>query len=241
MKDKLFEHFQKTESNILPEHFDRYYSLIIASNPSESQYVERHHILPKSLFPELRNEKWNIVRLSAKDHFLAHYYLFKMLPDNPQMTHALWGMCNQVSPNHQKEFLDEHKDDLAVIYEEARVAHAEQTRIRQSTDANPMKGKTGRLSPLYGITRPPEVVEKMKKNHWSRWRKPWNHNKARKDAWILACDAYDLWNEHDCGYVRLDTLLGKPTQTFKTIQQHFKKGWNPHKDNEFQEWLTINR
>lgn len=41
-------------------------------------YVERHHIKPKSLFPELRNDPDNLVILSAREHFVAHLLLAKM-------------------------------------------------------------------------------------------------------------------------------------------------------------------
>lgn len=41
-------------------------------------YVERHHIKPKSLFPELRNDPDNLVILSARERFVAHLLLAKM-------------------------------------------------------------------------------------------------------------------------------------------------------------------
>jgi hypothetical protein len=56
-----------------------YYSLINnrISNPhSKEIYTERHHIIPKSLGGD--NSKKNFVRLSAREHFLAHWLLSKM-------------------------------------------------------------------------------------------------------------------------------------------------------------------
>ena len=41
-------------------------------------YVERHHIKPKSLFPELRDDPDNIVMLTAREHFVAHLLLAKI-------------------------------------------------------------------------------------------------------------------------------------------------------------------
>lgn len=40
-------------------------------------YVEKHHILPSSIFPEYKKEAWNIVELSAREHYIAHYILMK--------------------------------------------------------------------------------------------------------------------------------------------------------------------
>lgn len=40
-------------------------------------YVERHHLLPKSIFPEFIKTKENIVCLTAREHFVAHLLLTK--------------------------------------------------------------------------------------------------------------------------------------------------------------------
>lgn len=40
-------------------------------------YCEKHHILPKSMFPEYAKESWNIVTVPARVHFLLHYCLWK--------------------------------------------------------------------------------------------------------------------------------------------------------------------
>jgi hypothetical protein len=50
---------------------------------SELSLKERHHICPKSLFPEYKNlkiYKWNEIILSPKQHFIAHLILTKALP-----------------------------------------------------------------------------------------------------------------------------------------------------------------
>lgn len=46
--------------------------------PSTQQYVERHHIVPKSIDPSKANDKNNIVVLSAREHFIAHALLVKI-------------------------------------------------------------------------------------------------------------------------------------------------------------------
>jgi len=239
MKDKIYSLLTTLGPITDTDAFEAYCELTAKPAPKDC-YTERHHILPKALFPELKNEGWNIVSLTAENHFLAHYYLYLMFPNNPKIVYALWGMCNQIGPQHQRDYLKENHSLLSKIYSEIRKSHAENVRLRQLTN-NPMKGKTGKNSPYYGKKRPPDVVRKMKEKHWSKWRKPWNHNKARKDAWLLANQAYSLWLEHNCGYVKLDSLLNKPDQTFVTIHKHFKKGWNPLKDEEFQAWLADNQ
>jgi len=41
-------------------------------------YYESHHILPKSLFPTYKNEKWNVVLLTIQEHIQAHILLVRM-------------------------------------------------------------------------------------------------------------------------------------------------------------------
>lgn len=58
------------------ECIDNYINII--SHNSNEPAIEKHHILPVSVFPEYKDfndYKWNCVRLSTKDHILAHYYL----------------------------------------------------------------------------------------------------------------------------------------------------------------------
>lgn len=58
----------------------------------EGVYYERHHILPKSLGGN--NSKSNLVKLTAKEHFIAHLLLFKISKgkDKVRMGYALHRM-----------------------------------------------------------------------------------------------------------------------------------------------------
>jgi hypothetical protein len=56
-------------------------------------YYERHHIVPKCLGGT--DDKDNLVLLTAREHFLCHWLLVRIYPDNNKLAYALWGMCNQ--------------------------------------------------------------------------------------------------------------------------------------------------
>lgn len=43
------------------------------------RYTEKHHILPVSIFPEFKDEEWNIIELTYEDHKLCHLWLFKSI------------------------------------------------------------------------------------------------------------------------------------------------------------------
>lgn len=54
-----------------------YYNIVnAAQNRSINGYVEKHHIIPKSLGGS--NKKINIVSLTAREHFICHWLLTKM-------------------------------------------------------------------------------------------------------------------------------------------------------------------
>ncbi len=60
-------------------------------------YYEEHHILPKSCFPKYKKEKWNLVSLTAKEHFVCHMLLRKMMctsNNTGKMITALFYMSN---------------------------------------------------------------------------------------------------------------------------------------------------
>lgn len=56
------------------ESLEQYLSLILEDYDGD-EYSEVHHILPKSMFSEFRNDKSNLVRLKYNDHIEAHRLL----------------------------------------------------------------------------------------------------------------------------------------------------------------------
>lgn len=62
--------------------------------------LEKHHICPKAadMFPQYRNLRthtWNVVKLTSRQHIIAHYMLMKAYPDKSSQRYALWAMNNE--------------------------------------------------------------------------------------------------------------------------------------------------
>jgi len=55
---------------------------------TKSQYLEKHHIVPKSfgMNEDYRSQKWNVIDLSPREHYIAHMLLWKAFGD--QMSKA---------------------------------------------------------------------------------------------------------------------------------------------------------
>jgi hypothetical protein len=67
-------------------------------------YLESHHILPKSMYPEHKDADWNRVLLTAREHFLVHWLLTRMvdLPlDKRSMWYSFWAMTMNRGKRHR--------------------------------------------------------------------------------------------------------------------------------------------
>lgn len=81
----------------------RWYINLIMSRKDTTEihtYHEKHHILPKSIYPEFSDLKQypdNGIDLSAKEHFIAHLLLAKMFfgNDRKKMCYAFLALKNQ--------------------------------------------------------------------------------------------------------------------------------------------------
>jgi hypothetical protein len=60
---------------------------------SKSIYTEKHHILPVCMGGN--NDKTNLTKLTAKEHFICHKILCEIHPTNEKLRYAFWAMCNQ--------------------------------------------------------------------------------------------------------------------------------------------------
>jgi len=80
-----------------------YYSIINRAKSrdlSKEIYTETHHVIPKSLGGD--NTKENLVKLTAREHFICHLLLPRMLTGiaKRNMTFAIWSMLNR---DHSKQ------------------------------------------------------------------------------------------------------------------------------------------
>jgi len=79
----------------LPNKYTSLYDEIIQQSKNRSKisgYTEKHHIIPRSLGGN--NKKENIAVLTAREHFVCHWLLTKMVDGEllPKMQKALWRM-----------------------------------------------------------------------------------------------------------------------------------------------------
>lgn len=95
-------------------------------------YVEKHHITPRCLGGSDSID--NLVLLPLRAHYLAHYILTKMYPDNNKLYHAFAAMSMK-NANHQRHFTSKQYEKM----------------------------KKARSSALTGVPRPEHVKQKLRK------------------------------------------------------------------------------
>jgi hypothetical protein len=82
--------------------YEKIYNQIIerAKNRTLEGYCEKHHIIPKCM--NGTNNMDNIVKLTAREHFLTHWLLHEMYPNNTDLRYSFWSMCR--SSDNQKRY-----------------------------------------------------------------------------------------------------------------------------------------
>lgn len=104
--DVLYNH-KKIKSKRL---VDRYLGFISSRGSAQHSFVEMHHIVPKAVdfhpeFKSFKDHPWNCVKLSPREHFIAHWMLAKAFPGSSQ-TRAFYYMCNKVGNKRSRTYAD---------------------------------------------------------------------------------------------------------------------------------------
>jgi hypothetical protein len=135
-------------------------------------YSEKHHIIPRTLGG--KNDKSNIVVLTAREHFVCHLLLTKMLTDDNKhkMVYALHMLSNASNKLHQRY------TPSSKLYEYERKAFAE-THSQRMKQNHPLLNPLNKINHQLGINKRgptsvkgrkhrPESIEKMKNKQWSK-------------------------------------------------------------------------
>jgi hypothetical protein len=123
----------------LQNKYTRIYNNIIERAKSRiiSGYAETHHIIPKSIGGT--NDTSNLVRLTAREHYICHRLLPKMLTGNDQykMLTAVWFMSKD---NTQTKYRPNSRT-YAYLKETYSKKQSEWMKGRYVGDKNPFKGR----------------------------------------------------------------------------------------------------
>jgi len=203
-------------------------------------YFEKHHIQPKSLGGT--NEKENLVKLTAREHFICHWLLVKMYEkgtiERNKMLCALWRMQG-INENH-KRYINSR------VYEKLRIefstAISKLTSISQSGKRNSQFGTKWYTNRNTGESK--KFKEKPLEPFWIEGRNLFHGETSiikvkksgkysitiNKAAWIkLLHDngkilAEKLWNKYHSGnYNKLEDMAIELGISKIALHNKFKK------------------
>lgn len=140
------------------------------------EYFEGHHIIPKCLGGQGNSKQYrheNIVVLTAREHFLCHWLLHEIYPENKELIFAFNMLCNfknyKINNSRVFDYIKNEASKQTSKMLSGRISpnkgkkHPEQSK-RMSGDKNPMFGKgylfSKEKSPFFGKKQSQETIEK---------------------------------------------------------------------------------
>lgn len=97
-------------------------------------YYENHHIVPRCLAGS--DDKENLTKLTAKEHYLAHWLLYRLYPQNWKISNAFFWMATENKKNSRRI--------SGKQYERAKIAMASNCSNRMKDVGNPMHKEDAR-------------------------------------------------------------------------------------------------
>lgn len=99
-----------------------------AKNRILDGYIERHHIIPRCLGGS--DVEDNLVRLTAREHFIAHKLLHFIDPTHRGLIAAYWCMATMKRNNREYHISSHEYERLKILFSEARKAftHTDETK-----------------------------------------------------------------------------------------------------------------
>jgi len=131
------------------------YVNIIKTSP-KTKNTEKHHILPRSIFPEFKNDPDNLVELDVIDHLLAHRVLAKT--QDHRMILAFFMMFTY----EHKRYASLSEEQQQVVLHEKAIARQAMRQVKKVQ----MKGKyDGEDNPFYGKSHSDKTKKAISNAH----------------------------------------------------------------------------
>ena len=141
------------------------------------EYFEGHHIIPKCLGGG--NTKVNIAQLTAREHFICHWLLIRIYPDNTKLSFAFWNMCNGRSNKlHQRHIPSsrQYEEIKCIIAKNVSKQFKGRTGIVVSLETRNKMSKSANKG-VKRVPRTQEVKDKISKSNTGKKRSIKTKNK----------------------------------------------------------------
>jgi len=170
-----------------------------------NEYYENHHILPRCMGGS--DDKINLVKLTGREHYIVHWLLAKIYPDNEKLICAAFYMsCNRWGRRYNsKTFSYVRKKHIKVISERQKL-------------------RIGKLNSFFGKQHKQEFKDKLSKERRGTWTQGSNNSMFNKSI-------YDIWLEK-YGKEGADIRMEEYKETMKNACLGEKNGFYGKKHND---------
>lgn len=118
-----------------------------------NEYYEIHHIFPKSIYPEYISNKHNLIKLTYKEHFIAHKLLSEFIPCYSTKFAFAMMSCATNDNKHKRNL----KEITPEEYEQARKARIEAFKFRDEKEIKRIYDKINET--IHNKYTPEEISE----------------------------------------------------------------------------------
>lgn len=123
-------------------------------------YMEKHHIWPRSLSGD--NSPENLVRLTAKEHYIVHHLLTKIFSESKEMATALWFMCQGKTDSAKGVYVSPRVyAEARENFSKARLGKTHSAASRQKISA----ATGGENNPMFGRCHSEDAKRKNSEAH----------------------------------------------------------------------------
>jgi len=206
--------------------YSKIYSRIVNAAKSREVvgYVEVHHIVPKSMGGT--NSDDNLVSLTAREHFLVHWLLFKIY-NSPAMARAFRLMADTNGKLHGRTYQGAKEIYAASMMGEDNVSKRDDVKARISVGVkanHPWKGKK----------RPKQAKLMAEKKLWAGSNNIWygtgarqvgtKNHMARKVTGVHPLKGTQIWGTLKAASEDIGVSIQAVCQAIK--KQQNSKGWH---------------
>lgn len=193
-------------------YFNIYSSLISrAKDRPLTGYTENHHIIPRCMGGG--DSSLNLVKLTAREHFIAHLLLVKIYPTNLKLVKAVAMMCmGQLERKISNR-----------LYGKMRIKFSESMAESQAGDKNSQYGTKWVHNTLTLESKKIKIVDSLEKN-WTLGRTPKKQPNAnltkltkRKENILLHEKYYKIYSE--VGFTEFVKITGYKRSQPNLVQQ----------------------
>ena len=147
-------------------------------------YKEEHHIVPVCMNGD--NSKENLVKLTAKEHFICHLLLTKVYPNDNKLKYALWCMMTLTNKHLLRyKITSQTFEKLRIECAKAISTHLMGHEVSENQKEKQRLKMTGRVSGFKDKHHSQENKEKARvlstgRNHTEEWKQKESERKQKE-------------------------------------------------------------